>query len=72
MLPVSTKLEQVQIGDQKTSEIVYIEKTENLGNTELTYEEIQDALRIVILNSKTNSNLKFSVLREMYIRGGAL
>jgi len=39
-------------------------------NTELTFKETQDALRILILNSKPNKNLKSNtILQELYIRG---
>ena len=37
--------------------------------TELTFEETQDSLRTLLLNSKPNENLKSSILQELYIRG---
>ena len=42
---------------------------DNVTNTELTFEETQDSLRISLLNSKPNENLKSSILQELYIRG---
>lgn len=36
---------------------------------ELTFEETQDSLRTMLLNSKPNENLKASILQELYIRG---
>ncbi len=58
----------------KTRTKVVPEKTvmqsEKVINLELTFEETQDALRILILNSKPSKNLKSSrVLQELYIRG---
>lgn len=38
-------------------------------NMELTFEETQDSLRTLILNSKPNKNIKSSILQELYIRG---
>ena len=35
----------------------------------MTFEETQDSLRIPLLNSKPNENLKSSILQELYIRG---
>ncbi len=46
-----------------------IAKNENVIKAELTFEETQDSLRTVLLNSKPNENLKTSILQELYIRG---
>lgn len=46
-----------------------ISKDNQLIKPELTFEETQDSLRILLLNSKTNNNLKSSILQELYIRG---
>ncbi|SIR26804.1 hypothetical protein [Maribacter ulvicola] len=46
-----------------------ITKNNELTNLELTFEEIQDSLRKQLLKSKTNNNLKSSILQELYIRG---
>ena len=40
-----------------------------LINNKLTFKEIQDSLRKQLLKSKTNKNLKSSILQELYIRG---
>ena len=44
-------------------------ETKETVNTELAFEETQDSLRNVLLNSKPNENLKSSLLQELYIRG---
>lgn len=65
----STKVEKGKINHQ--TEVVS-EKTitEKGMNRELTFEERQDSLRNLILNSKPNKNLKSNrVLQELYIRG---
>ncbi len=46
-----------------------IEKIEKVNKTELPFEKIQDSLRTLLLNSKSNENLKSSLLQELYIRG---
>ncbi|WP_324027796.1 hypothetical protein QSV08_07575 [Maribacter sp. BPC-D8] len=46
-----------------------ITETNELKEEELTFVEIQDSLRIQILNSKPNENLKSSILQELYIKG---
>ena len=50
-----------------TTKIITADK--ELVNAELTFEKIQDSLRKKLLNSKTNENLKSSILQELYIRG---
>ncbi|WP_405397777.1 hypothetical protein [Maribacter sp. Asnod2-G09] len=44
-------------------------ETNELKEDELTFAEIQDSLRIQLLNSKPNENLKSSILQELYIKG---
>ncbi|TDG35630.1 hypothetical protein EZJ43_13505 [Pedobacter changchengzhani] len=44
-------------------------KIKKVSEKELTFEETQDSLRKLILNSKPNENLKSSILQELYIRG---
>lgn len=46
-----------------------IAKNEKIIKEELTFEETQDSLRTLLLNSKPNENLKSSILQELYIRG---
>ena len=46
-----------------------ITETNELKEEELTFAEIQDSLRIQLLNSKPNENLKSSILQELYIKG---
>ncbi|QCE40355.1 hypothetical protein [Psychroserpens sp. NJDZ02] len=46
-----------------------IKEINELINLKLTFEEIQDSLRKQLLKSKTNNNLKSSILQELYIRG---
>ena len=50
-------------------QIELIEKNIELKEEELTFAEIQDSLRIQLLNSKPNENLKSSILQELYIKG---
>jgi hypothetical protein len=45
-----------------------ITKNEKIIKEELTFEETQDSLRTLLLNSKPNENLKSSILQELYIR----
>ena len=51
-----------------TIETTY-EKKEPIIATKKSYEKIQDSLRILLLNSKLNANLKSSILQELYVRG---
>ena len=54
--------------DHKTNEI-HTKQTEITNKKELTFNEIQDSLRTILLKSKSNENLKSSILQELYIRG---
>lgn len=70
ILSCSSKEKKEELTEQK--EIVFeksITKKKKVFNAELTFEETQDSLRIVLLNSKPNENLKSSILQELYIRG---
>jgi len=52
-------------------EVIPIEKNYETKATtiEMSFEELQDSLRKVLLNSKLNENLKSSLFQELYIRG---
>ncbi|MGY5351113.1 hypothetical protein ACXGQW_00830 [Wenyingzhuangia sp. IMCC45533] len=66
---IKEKKEKINVQTEVVSEKI-ITENEKVINTELTFEETQDSLRILILNSKPNKNLKSnSVLQELYIRG---
>jgi hypothetical protein len=55
----------------KGVEVIPIEKNNETKATtvEMSFEEVQDSLRKVLLNSKLNENLKSSLFQELYIRG---
>ena len=56
--------EQTEVVSEKN-----ITKNDKITKEELTFEETQDSLRTLLLNSKPNKNLKSSILQELYIRG---
>lgn len=70
IISCSTKQKKDEINEQNeiVSEKIII-NTEKVINTNLTFEETQDSLRILLLNSKPNENLKSSILQELYIKG---
>lgn len=53
---------------EETSPLSNFESNET-AKSELTFEETQDYLRTILLNSKPNEHLKSSILQELYIRG---
>ena len=56
------------IENTKSTSDKIITKNKELTQPNLTFEEIQDSLRIQLLNSKPNKNLKASILQEMYLK----
>ncbi len=71
IISCSTKEKKGKINTQtKVISEIIITENKKVSNLEVAFEEIQDSLRILILNSKPNTNLKSnSVLQELYIRG---
>jgi hypothetical protein len=67
----STKEKKEKFNDRtKNVSEKIITENKKVNNPELTFEETQDSLRTLILNSKPNKNLKSNgVLQELYIRG---
>jgi len=54
--------------EEPATETIY-ETKDTTTATEKSFEEVQDSLRKVLLDSKPNENLKSSILQELYLRG---
>lgn len=71
IISCSTKEKKEKFNEEtkNVSEKIIVENKKVI-NPKLTFKETQDSLRILILNSKPNKNLKSNiVLQELYIRG---
>ncbi|MEH0156642.1 hypothetical protein V6R21_21110 [Limibacter armeniacum] len=69
-----TSCSEQEMREQTTNqkeEIVEQDKTVSIdvAKSSLTFEELQDSLRLQLLKSKPNNNLKAGFLQEFYIRG---
>ncbi|PKH51340.1 hypothetical protein CXF68_11890 [Tenacibaculum sp. Bg11-29] len=64
----SIKLSLIVFSSLITISCSYKEK-KTIVNPKSTFEETQDSLRKVLLNTKPNKNIKSSILQELYIRG---
>ena len=72
LIIISCSSEETKTKNTTQKEVLSEEKSgidKKLIKPELTFKETQDSLRIMLFNSKTNDNLKSSILQELYLRG---